>query len=58
MPIHRYGRVRALLDRKAALLDRIAVEDNRPEAAQQAAEARALASQLGGGRHLRAVAEE
>ncbi|MFE7268539.1 hypothetical protein ACFU9B_42320 [Streptomyces sp. NPDC057592] len=35
-----------LTERKAALLDRIAVEDGRPEAAQQAEEARALAAQL------------
>lgn len=36
----------ALLDRKAALLDRIAAEDGDPEAAEQAAEARARAAQL------------
>lgn len=35
-----------LLERKAALLDRIAVEEGRPEAAAQAEEARALAVQL------------
>ncbi|MDX2530756.1 hypothetical protein ACSCB1_37355 [Streptomyces europaeiscabiei] len=32
--------------RKAALLDRIAVEEGRPEAAVQAEEARALVAQL------------
>ncbi|MFD8822091.1 hypothetical protein ACFV1C_07005 [Streptomyces sp. NPDC059605] len=41
-----------LIERKAALLDRIAVEEGRPEAAGQAEEARALAAQL------RAEAEE
>ncbi|MGW4123046.1 hypothetical protein [Nocardia sp. NPDC004711] len=35
-----------MLDRKANLLDRIAAEEGRPEAAQQAAEARALATEL------------
>ena len=35
-----------LVERKAALLDRIAVEQDRPEAAGQAAEARAYATQL------------
>jgi hypothetical protein len=35
-----------LTERKAALLDRIATEEGRPEAAQQAEEARALAAQL------------
>ncbi|MFC8713262.1 hypothetical protein ACFUCQ_25580 [Streptomyces sp. NPDC057197] len=35
-----------LTERKAALLDRIAVEEGRPEAAVQAEEARALAAQL------------
>ncbi|MFC7872034.1 hypothetical protein ACFUS2_12910 [[Kitasatospora] papulosa] len=35
-----------LVERKAALLDRIAAEEGRPEAAQQAEEARALAAQL------------
>ncbi|KUL73911.1 MULTISPECIES: hypothetical protein [unclassified Streptomyces] len=35
-----------VIERKAALLDRIAVEQGRPEAAQQAEEARALAAQL------------
>jgi hypothetical protein len=35
-----------LLDRKAALLDRMAVEEGRPDAVLQAAEARALAAQL------------
>ncbi|MFE4678204.1 hypothetical protein [Streptomyces sp. NPDC056723] len=35
-----------LTDRKAALLERIAVEDGNPQAAVQAAEARALAAQL------------
>ena len=35
-----------LLERKAALLDRIAVEEAKPEAAEQAAEARARAAQL------------
>ncbi|MFG3229389.1 hypothetical protein ACGF07_32030 [Kitasatospora sp. NPDC048194] len=35
-----------VMERKAALLDRIAVEDGKPEAAQQAAEARAYAAQL------------
>jgi hypothetical protein len=52
---HLYGDMRTppdpaararLTERKAALLDRIAVEDGRPEAAQQAEEARALAAQL------------
>lgn len=36
----------ALTERKAALLDRIAVEEGRPDAAAQADEARALAAQL------------
>ncbi len=35
-----------LTERKAALLDRIAIKKGRPEAAVQAEEARALASQL------------
>ncbi|MFB7649443.1 hypothetical protein ACFC0S_15700 [Streptomyces sp. NPDC056084] len=35
-----------LTERKAALLDRIAIEEGRPEAAAQAEEARALAAQL------------
>ncbi|GAA2201215.1 hypothetical protein [Streptomyces bangladeshensis] len=35
-----------LTERKAALLDRIAIEEGRPEAAVQAEEARALAAQL------------
>ncbi|MFF2226935.1 hypothetical protein ACFVV7_26880 [Streptomyces globisporus] len=35
-----------LIERKAALLDRIAVEKGRPEAAVQAEEARRLAAQL------------
>ncbi|MFG2881088.1 hypothetical protein ACGFYV_01955 [Streptomyces sp. NPDC048297] len=35
-----------LTERKAALLDRIAVEEGRPEAAAQAEEARALAAWL------------
>ncbi|PBC72368.1 hypothetical protein BX261_7304 [Streptomyces sp. 2321.6] len=35
-----------LTERKAALLDRIAIEEDRPEAAVQAEEARALAAQL------------
>ncbi|MFD5489502.1 hypothetical protein ACFWIV_29010 [Streptomyces virginiae] len=39
------GRAR-LAERKAALMERIAVEDGRPEAAEQAAEARARAAQL------------
>ncbi|MGV9815897.1 hypothetical protein ACWDTQ_28805 [Streptomyces cellulosae] len=52
---HLYGDMRTppnpedrarLTERKAALLDRIALEDGRPEAAQQADEARALAAQL------------
>ncbi|MFE7268021.1 hypothetical protein ACFU9B_39470 [Streptomyces sp. NPDC057592] len=37
-----------LTERKAALLDRIAIEEGRPEAAVQAEEARALAAQLRG----------
>ncbi|MEU6323877.1 hypothetical protein [Streptomyces sp. NPDC047009] len=36
----------ALYDRKAALLERIAAEDDRPEAAEQADDARARAAQL------------
>ncbi|ARE79470.1 hypothetical protein B6R96_36235 (plasmid) [Streptomyces sp. Sge12] len=44
-PPDRAARAR-LAERKAALLDRIAVEDGRPEAAEQAAEARARAAQL------------
>ncbi|WP_226487496.1 hypothetical protein [Streptomyces parvulus] len=36
----------ALIERKAALLDRIAVEEGRPDATQRAEEARALAVQL------------
>lgn len=36
----------AVYERKAALLERIAVEDGKPEAAEQAAEARARAEQL------------
>uniref|UniRef100_UPI003F491A85 hypothetical protein n=1 Tax=Nocardia sp. CA-095871 TaxID=3239971 RepID=UPI003F491A85 len=50
-----------MLDRKAALLDRIAVETNRPQAAQQAQEARALAAEIRRGKdagHLRAVTDE
>ncbi|MFE4629881.1 hypothetical protein [Streptomyces mirabilis] len=39
------GRLRPT-DRKAALLDRIAIEEGRPEAAVQAEEACALAAQL------------
>ncbi|MGV4988985.1 hypothetical protein ACVB8X_40870 [Streptomyces sp. NRAIS4] len=35
-----------LTERKAALLDRIAIEEGRPEAAVQAEEARALAAQI------------
>jgi hypothetical protein len=35
----------AVIERRAALLERIAVEDRRPEAAEQTAEARARAAQ-------------
>jgi hypothetical protein len=47
-PIDEAARIR-LIERKAALLDRIAVEEGRPEAAEQAAEARQLAGQLRAG---------
>jgi hypothetical protein len=40
------GERAAVIERKAALLERIAVEDGRPECAQQADEARAYAPVL------------